>query len=188
MIRKSQMANRKWQMAPNKAGFTLVELLAVITITGVVSTLMFGILFTTLKGADKSESVSKLQENGNFALSQMSRMVRYAIKLSDPATCYSLASSSAITTSEITILNADNRSTTFACDQTAGTISSNSANLLDSTTVSMTDCSFSCSQATAYDLPSLTISFTLNKKGSNTLVENNSPVEFQTTVTLRNVR
>jgi len=189
MIQKSKIENRKSKITRQmRAGFTLVELLAVMAVTGIVGVLMFGILFTTLKGADKSESVGKLQENGNFALSQMSRMVRYAIKLQDPSTCYSAASSSAITSSSITILNADNRSTTFACDPAAGTISSNSANLLDSTTVAMTDCSFSCSQTTAYDLPSLTIFFTLNKKGTNSLVENNSPVQFQTTVTLRNVR
>jgi len=188
MITRQKIKNKKLTSFRLRSGFTLVELLAVITITGVVSTLMFGILFTTLKGADKSESVSKLQENGNFALSQMSRMARYAIKLQDPDTCYSGVSGSPVTSSEITILNADNRSTTFACDETAGTISSNSANLLDSSTVSMTECSFSCSQATAYDLPSLTISFTLNKQGTNALVENNSPVQFQTTVTLRNVR
>lgn len=171
-----------------RSGFTLIELLAVIAITGVVGTMMFGILFTTLKGADKSESVGKLQENGNFALSQMSRMVRYSLDLQDPSTCYSATSTAPITSSSITILNADNYSTTFTCDLNAGTIASNSASLLDSSTVSMTACSFSCSQATAYDAPALTISFTLNKKDSNALVENNSPINFQTTILLRNVR
>lgn len=171
-----------------RAGFTLVELLAVIAITGVVGTMMFGVLFTTLRGADKSESVGKLQENGNFALSQMSRMVRFAQELQYPDTCYQSTSPAPVITSSITILNADNYSTTFACDIAAGTIASNSATLLDPATVSMTACSFSCTQATPYDAPSLTISFTLNKKDSNAFVENNSPVQFQTTVILRNVR
>jgi len=185
MNQKSKIKNQKSKIS---AGFTLVELLAVIAITGVVGTMMFGILFTTLKGADKSESAGTLQENGNFALSQMSRMVRFALDLQSPASCYQSSSSAPIVTSSITILNADNQPTIFACDLTAGTIASNSATLLDPSQVVVTACSFSCAQATPYDAPALTISFTLNKKNTNALVENNSPTNFQTTVILRNVR
>jgi hypothetical protein len=117
----------------------------------------------------------------------MTRMVRYAIALQSPASCYSGPTPTPVVSSSITVLNLDNNSTTFACDTTAGTIASNSANMLNSQAVAVTACSFSCFQANPYDSPTMTISFTLNKKNANGLVENNSPIDFQTSITLRNV-
>jgi len=167
-------------------GFTLVELLAVIAITGVVGTLMFGILFTTLRGANKSESLGAIQQNGDAALSQMTRMVRFASELNDPAGCYTGPTPTPIVQTSITIRNVDNGSSTFSCDLIAGTMASNGASMLDTTSIAVTACSFTCLQNTPNDFPTIMISFTLNKK-NNTLVENKAPQTFTSNVTLRNV-
>ncbi|MBI5044479.1 MAG: type II secretion system protein [Candidatus Levybacteria bacterium] len=169
-------------------GFTLVELLAVIAITGVVGTLMFGILFTTLRGASKSDSMGTIQKNGDFVMSQISRTIRFASALDTPSTCYTAPTPTPVVNSSITVLDGSNRKTTYACDTTAGTISSNSAVLLDPNEVVVTACSFSCQQLTPNDFPTFTIVITLNKKDNNSLSENNSALTFQTSVTMRNVR
>lgn len=171
-----------------QAGFTLIELLAVISIMGVVGTLMFGILFTTLQGANKSQSVSTIQQNGDFVLGQISRMLRFASGLENPATCYTQLTPTPVQQTSITILNNDNNTTTFSCDLASGTIASNGAALLDPSTVAVTACSFTCQQNTPNDFPTFTITFTLNKKNNNNLVENSSPIIFSTSVTLRNIR
>ncbi|HVZ58758.1 MAG TPA: type II secretion system protein [Patescibacteria group bacterium] len=169
-------------------GFTLVELLAVIAITGVIGSLMFGILFATLQGANKSTSLDDISQNGNFVLAQIARVVRYSNSLTDPATCYSGPTPIPVTQSSITVVASDNLPTTFACDTSGGAIASNGANLLDPNQVVVTACSFTCTQNTAFDSPSITINFTLGKKGANNLVENSSTRSFQTSVTLRNIR
>lgn len=170
------------------SGFTLIELLAVIAITGVVGSMMFGILFSTLQGANKSESLGIIQQNGNSVLAQITRMVRYSTDIQSPASCYTAPTPTPVQLSSITILNGDNYVTTFSCDLSAGTIASNGADLLDPSDVKVTACSFSCTQLTPYDEPTMTVSFTLGKKNSNNLVENNSSQQFQTSITLRNIR
>lgn len=171
-----------------QSGFSLVEMLAVLAITGVVGTLMFQTLSSTLRGANKSGSIATIQQNGNFVLSQMTRMIRYSIALESPDTCYSGPTPTPVVSTSITIRNVDNNTTTFSCDTGTGSIASNSANMLNNAAVAVTACSFSCFQANPYDSPTMTVSFTLNKKNSNNLVENNSPATFQTTVLLRNVQ
>lgn len=170
-----------------RAGFTLVELLVVLAITGVAGTVILGALSSTFRGANKSDSISTIQQNGNFVMAQLSRTIRYAANLQSPTSCYT-GSSIPVTLSSITILNSDNNQTTFACDLSSGSIASNGANLLNAQSVAMTACSFSCSQPTPYNAPTVTISFTLNKRNQNSLVENNSPITFTTSVNMRNVK
>lgn len=185
MTHKKQRTKNKEQKF---RGYTLIELLAVITLLGAVGTITFGILLSSLRGSNKSESVTTLQQNGNYALSVMSRMIRFSQKITDPASCYSGPTPTPVQTTQITIQNLDGNTTTFSCDgMPDGSIASNGASLIDTSATSVTSCSFTCMQATNYAIPSVTIDFTLNKKNSNNLTENNSPTHFQTTVTLRNL-
>lgn len=170
------------------SGYTLIEILAVIVVFGIVGTIVFGILTTTLQTSNKSEGVTTVQQNGNYVLSLMSRMIRYSKRITMPTSCYSGPTPTPVADTAMTIENLDGNTTTFSCDGLpSGTIASNGASLLDTQSVAVTKCSFSCSQTTPYDVPSVTIDFTLNKRNSNNLVENNSPIQFQTTVTLRNL-
>src|SRR5256885_8604568 len=68
-------------------GFTLIEMLAVISIFGVVSSIIVSILFVGLRGARKSEVLNAIRQNGNVAISQVQRNVRFAGILNSPATC-----------------------------------------------------------------------------------------------------
>lgn len=168
-------------------GFTLVELLVVLALSGVAGTIILVSLSNTFRNASKSDSVSTIQQNGNFVMSQLTRMIRFASDLQLPTSCYT-GSSTPVASTSITILNQDNLPTTFACDTGNGSIASNGANLLNSQAVTVTACTFSCIQTSPYDSPTMTVSFTLNKKNGNSAVENNSPIVFTSSVNMRNAR
>lgn len=172
-----------------REGFTLVELLAVVGILGIVGSILFGVLYTTLRGSNKSESLLVLQQNGQNVLSQMTKSIRFAKKIEVPTSCYSGPAPTPVATTSVTLRNLDNGSTRFSCDNLpTGTISSNSASLLDTSLVAVTSCSFTCTQNTLYDAPSITILFTLAKKTAGSVIPDDTTSPFQATVSLRNVQ
>lgn len=60
--------------------------------------------------------------------------------------------------------------------------------LLDTTSVSMPTCSFTCSQQGSSDFPAIGVNFSLMKGGVSTLVEKMvNPIEFRTTIIMRNL-
>lgn len=164
-------------------GYTFIELLAVVSIFSVIGIAIMSILFTTLRGSKKSEVLVTLKQNGDFALSQMSNNIRYAESLDIPASC-----TTPVTTKTITISSAtDNGQTTYACPAVATDgITSNSASLVDTNAVAVTACDFVCTQQSAYDPPTINITFTLTPKNANGLPENTGTLPFQTSVTMRN--
>ncbi len=172
-----------------KAGFTLVELLAVIVVIASIGGIVFGVLFASLRGSNKSTNVTALQQNGNYVLSQITKMIRNARSLEYPSPCFSESGGSIATTSSVIIENPDAGQTTFSCDNIPnGTISSNSASLVDTSSVVVTACSFTCSQNSFYNFPSITISFTLSKKYSSGVVDTTTPASFQSTIIMRNLK
>jgi prepilin-type N-terminal cleavage/methylation domain-containing protein len=166
-----------------KKGFTLIELLVVMTIFVTVGGVIISILYVTLRGNDKTEVVTTVKQNGNFALSQMVKSIRFAGSLNSPASCIPSTTSPSIT---ITSLN-DKAQTTYSCPASNNNpITSNSAALVDSNAVLVTTCSFTCSQETLADNPRISIQFTLKSKATNSLPENQSTIPFQTSVIMRN--
>jgi prepilin-type N-terminal cleavage/methylation domain-containing protein len=167
----------------NRKGFTLIELIVVMSIFVVVGGLIISILFITFRGSNKAETMSIVKQNGTFALSQMVKQIRYARSLDAPASCVPTANAPTLT---VTALN-DGLQTTFSCPNSqASPITSNSAALVDSNAVSVTYCSFTCSQNNISEPPRVTIQFTLSSKNSSGLVESQSSIPFQTSVIMRN--
>ncbi|MGH7204156.1 MAG: prepilin-type N-terminal cleavage/methylation domain-containing protein [Candidatus Levyibacteriota bacterium] len=161
-------------------GFTLIELLTVLTILGVIGIIVVAIVTMTLRGSKKSDMLENARQNGDNALSQVVKGIRYADSINDPTSCVSTTTVSSITVTSLS----DNAQTTFACAN--NTISSNSASLIDTSTLSVTNCSFVCSQSSSAVPPTITIQYTLSPKTTNNLVENNFSVPFQSSVTMRN--
>src|SRR6266540_3152776 len=62
----------------NSQGYTLIELLAVMTIIVVVGVIVAGILVSSLRGGSKSNVLDNVRENGNFAITQISKMITYS--------------------------------------------------------------------------------------------------------------
>jgi len=166
----------------NLKGFTLIELVVVAGVFVSVSSIILSIFIISLRGSRKSELILTMKQNGNFAMSQMIKQIRYAQSIDAPASCVP-----SVTQSSITITSLDGGQTTFSC-QTSPTssIASNSASLVDTNQVRVNACSFVCSQPTASEPPTVTISFTLLPKNASVLSENTGSVPFTTSVTMRN--
>jgi len=157
-----------------KQGFTLIEILVVVTIFGIIVVLGSGLFFFLLKGSTKSRVLEVVRQNGDYALSVMGIMVRNAS---------SLVSYSG---SEITIVNPDRGTTIFSCS--GGRIASNGANLIGDE-VKVDDCSsiFSLEVDPAGATPAvMTIRFSLSQKAVTARPEEQALMNFQTTVSLRN--
>lgn len=163
-----------------KRGFTLVELLVVVTILATVGVLATNMFFQILKGASKTEVLKRVKQEGNYALSVIEKMSRNALEVEDmKSVCDGNYRSS------LTIKNQDEATTSFSC--TGTTIASNSADLTSSQVRVSSDCNqfIKCTQ-TGSAPAVVEIKFSLSQAGSPTRPEEKASVDFQTTVSLRN--
>lgn len=187
-------------MRKNKrlAGFTLIELLVVMAVIVLIGSLISVILFSSLRGANKTGTETALKQNGNFAISQMAKSIRFAKRFDGVSVNGSSYTTNCVTTTVLAttptptpipykyvkITALDGGQTTYACGVT--TIASNSASLLDTSVVTVSSCSFSCSQQSVEDFPTINILFTLSSAKSSTFFEQKGTSTFQTGVTMRN--
>jgi len=147
-----------------KNGFTLIELLASAAIIGAISVVAVAMFFSTLRGGTKSSTITKVKQNGEFALNAMKFAIRNAISVDS------------CTADTLTILQSNGQIVySLINDQ----IASNSTNFLTSSNYQAKSLNFSCdSQAPG----SVSFSFILDKKNSE---DDFSPQTFATTVSLR---
>lgn len=167
-------------------GFTLVELLISMIILITVGTIMVSILTSSLRAGNKSQVINDVRQNGNYAITQMSKMIAYAKVfngLSTTGSNYVTTCDGLISYTYIQITSFDNSVTSFSCGASA--IYSNGSPLTNnSVSLKANSCSFTCIK-TASGPPIIDIKFTL-QKGANSLIENQSSIPFETSVTLRN--
>src|SRR3989344_3693289 len=88
MKQELRIRNKKFRIKPiirnslfiirKSDGFTLVELLVVILVIFSVGVLISSVLFSALRGANKTNTIDMVRRNGNSAITQMSRMIRYS--------------------------------------------------------------------------------------------------------------
>lgn len=168
-------------------GFTLIELLVVISIFVLLTTIILGTLIVVLRGSKNADSLILVKQNGNYAMSQMIRIIRFAKSLDSPVTCDSTPLNS------ITITTFDLNQTTFSCPvdplPTPNFIASNSANstkLTNKQSIGVSACSFVCTQSSTGP-PLINITFSLKKINSNGLPEGDVTIPFQSSVTMRNL-
>jgi len=164
-------------------GFTLVEMLAVVAIFVIVGSITMSILVTSFRTSHKTDIITLVQQNGNYALSQVAKTLRNARGLVDPFPCVGQ-----VTASSVTVITPDDQQVTYACS--GGTIASNGASLIDTSTISMPSCTFTCLQTSKSDLPIITVDFSLKQQSSSTLAEQKASlttVDFQTSVVIRNI-
>jgi len=167
-------------------GFTLVELLVSMIILITVGTIMVSILVSSLRTGNKSQAINEVRQNGNYAITQMSKTISYAKifnGLSTDGTNFVTTCDGSISYKYIQITSFDNSVTSFSCGDSA--ILSNGSPLTNSdVSLKANSCSFICTK-TASGPPIIDIKFTL-QEGVNSLIENQSFIPFETSVTLRN--
>lgn len=170
---------RKFDFSSQR-GYTLVELLAVIGILSVISVIVVTVTFITLRGSQKSDTLEIVRQNGDTAMTQMVRSIRYAKSMDVPTSCTIPTALQSVTISSLL----DNAQTTYSCSN--NTIASNSASLINTNAVTVNACSFTCSQTSLLDPPTIRIQFSLSAKSSGVFSESTAEIPFESSVTLRN--
>ena len=199
----------------NKKGYTLVELLAAMILLIIVGSIMAAIIVISLRGSNRSTNVNDIRQEGNFALSQMTKMITYAQSFEGISDGTIDGSGNLVYTKNCTLNPAttkykylkissfDQGKTTFICnyDPTGNLIASYGASLVkwpislsdntsfvqyfNETKYTVSACSFTCLQENSSVTPTIGISFTVQKPDT-TIVENKVSLDFDTTVGFRN--
>lgn len=199
----------------NKKGYTLVELLVAMILLITVGGIMAGIIVISLRGSNRSTSVNDIRQEGNYALSQMTKMITYAQAfegISDGSK--DLETGDLVYTKDCTvnpptyqysflkISSFDQGKTTFVCSTglEGDFIASYGAALttwpliVGNNTPSVqyfndkytvSACYFTCIQENSSVTPTIGISFTV-QKSDTTIIENKVSLDFDTTVGFRN--
>ena len=195
---KELRKNWKLKIKNSQSGYTLIELLAVIFILVAVGGIITAILVTSLRGGNRATTVNNVRQNGNNMIGQMSKMIAYARNFEGVSTdgvnyftdCTVIIPPAPTPTpvpvsyKYIKITNFDGGTTVFSCSTNA--IASNGANLINTQDLSVTSCSFYCSQDSVSSSPIVNIKFTLTKANAGLFSENQTTIPFDTTVILRN--
>lgn len=175
----------------SNAGYTLIELLTVVALSSLLLITVTSLFFTTLLGGGKTATSEYTKQAGNYALGQMTYMIRNSRKLvanSDPTPVICQAGMQSLG-----VQSQDNNTTIFSLD--SNRIASNSGKYLLPADIQVVtgslrfDCNPTSYGTSSWDgsLPSVTISFSL-RKGTVGVDSERDIVElpFQSSVTLRN--
>lgn len=122
-----------------KKGFSLIEMLVVMSVFAVIGMLTTTSVALTLKSGKKSDSLVRVRENVNYAFSIVERQVRNSGKIT-PCT--------GVPVSTLSYTSIEGIPASFTCvtPGAQGYIASGSARLTSSD-ISITSCSFTCTQA-----------------------------------------
>ena len=131
-------------------GFSLLEILVVITVFSILAILTTQTVLLTLKGSKKSESLTKVRGNIDYSLAIIERNIRNADSIEE---CPNPDSDI------ISYKDENGVSTSFSCasDTDGGYIASASGRLTSSE-VDVTSCSFTCEDAVGETNPAVTFS------------------------------
>lgn len=160
-----------------KNGFTILEILVVLSLFVLIALLANQVFFSALRGTSKSDATTLVKQSGNYALSVMQRNL------------YNSRGITGCSSDRVTYLDADGNQTYFLCVPAAGTatdgyIASGSARLTTEDVV-VTSCSVTCSPSLPETPREVSVLFEL-KRAIGERVEEKSTLPFQTRVVLRN--
>ena len=188
-------------------GFTFIELVVTMAVIVSIGAIAFGIITSTLRGSNKTNTINNIRQNGNYAISQMGKMIPYAksfngasVTVSPPWNCHALPPGPLPPLTHyksINITSFDGGVTTFSCnasspDSPPNTIASNTASLIDadptfgSVALAPGSCFFTCTKGSIADSATIGINFTLTQKGVPAFIEKKASIPFQTSIKVRN--
>lgn len=166
--------------AKRSSGFTLIELLVVMSVLSILGTVALSIFFSVLRGANKTNKISLIRQNGNYALNQVTRLIRSGESVT----------SCAPNMSSLTVNQIDGSSNTFAC--TSGEFTNEVGGvknqLIDKQNLTVSSCSFSCALDSTTGIPTVKFVYVVSQKSSTQLAENIASVTFAGSAQLRNTQ
>lgn len=169
-----------------KSGFTLLEILVSVSLLVVLALVSFNIFFSLMKGAAKTKVLSLIKQEGNYALTVMERTIRNATQLEECGADY------------ITLRNQEGEQITFHfCGDPDFLIAAKSgdrdsmackAARLTSDQAKLVSNSLTCTPPMSeFDSWVVKISFTLSQAAITSRPEEQAAIDFQTTISLRNL-
>lgn len=126
----------------NNKGFTLIELLIVMSVMVIVGGLVAAIMIASLRISNKSTTLNDVRQNGDFAISQMTKIIEYGQFLDHVVDSANNSFTNCVPAdaqnpppvpppappySSVAIVNPDGGQTTFACAGNPANIASQSA-------------------------------------------------------------
>lgn len=134
-----------------KAGMSLVEILIAVSIFAIIGVLATRSLTLSITGAKKSDSLVRVRENINLPISVIERQLRNAESIDCNSSTYATLS----------YISSEGIASSFSCTGTH--IASNSPGLsvrLTSEDITLTTCSFNCTQIDSNEPPIVKINLT----------------------------
>ncbi len=187
-------------------GFTLIELLAVLVILGIVGSIVVGTLVSSLRGNNKANSINNVKQNGNYAISQVAKMLRNSKRMdvisvnsdgsSPMVNCVATAGAGTPTPTprQYTYIKAtdiNGNANEFACKPmvapTPAKIQINNEDLIDTNMIHVDGCYFTCTQTSTTDYPAISVYMNLSQINTTGFFENTASANFETTVVMRNL-
>lgn len=168
-------------------GYTIIELLTVVSILVIISGIISGILYSTLRGSSKTRITTEVTQNGSYAVSVISNIIIDSTSVTqiggiDISDCTASPSGTSISLRRL-----DGATTTLSCAN--NTISSDSASLINTNNVQIEDnsCFFYCKQVSndPYSIPIVGVTFKVRDKATG-LFESQSSATFDTSISIRN--
>ncbi len=156
-------------------GYSLIEIMVVFTIFAILMLVATQTLLLSLRGANKSEAVTKVKENVELAVGVMERQIRSAKAVSG---C------SSATPTTLSFINADGVNSDFTCNDVGanGYISTGGSRITNQN-ISIIGCSLICTENIGAP-ETVTISITAQDNSQLSSVER-ARAESRTTVQLR---
>ena len=141
------------------SGFSLLEMLVVLTVFGILALISSQTLILTLRGVKKANSIATVRINTDYAIAVMERQLHNASQVEETE-CDSTQRS------VINFKDGDGGDNSFSCEDIgeSGYVASASARLTGPE-VSITSCSFVCEPETASIPPAVTISLEASTVG-----------------------
>ena len=191
MTKKFKIQNSKFKI--RRTGFTLIEVLVTFAIVSVVVTIGSISFFSLLRGANKTEILKEVKQNGDYALSVIELKIRNARDI--PSGCDGTVANS------ITIENPDASTTTFSCENTGSTqqIREQTSGITtyltgpqvtigaDCATAGVASIMFSCTLSAVDGVTkNISLGFTWRQANSDSPLTEQAEQTFSSQVTLRN--
>lgn len=154
-----------------KKGFSLIEVLVVLSVFALIAVIANQVLFPIFRGGGKTGAAIIVKQNGNYAVSVIQREL------------YSARQVSSCTLNEVQYTSADGQSVLLSCTHSGG-ISLGSSRSLTSTEVEVESCRITCLPPSP-PYKEVIIDFNLGKSGA-TRAEEKASFPFRARVTLRN--
>ncbi len=165
----------KKKKTKNIHGFSLVEILVVLSVFAILGIVVSQSLLLILRGARKSDTSSKVRQSLDFAINSMERQIHNATNLTPcPNT----------DTTTITVVDQDRQTYSLSCSSIGPTgFVASASSRLTSTDISVTACSFTCTPATASVPPFIKIDITA--QDSQAVGPENTKITDSRTIYLR---